>query len=203
MLTVLSAYFVSMCNFICGQHGRYGQHFTSVHMAITTQNDIVKAIKLLAKGDLDPKSLSKSDQNLIIQYLRYEEGWSQAKIAQILNLVTDTVRARIRKIDESYRQTLVSRGFDAWSIVAEVKRKKEIVQQKAGQQGNWNLVWKTEIDYLAVLIKLGLIKESELEGVTEDEQFSGKSAKELRLLYQKVKQENEKASQVMEEESQI
>jgi len=201
MLTELSELMNDI--YTIGQHGQLGQLITMIDMKITTQNDIVKAIKLLAKGDSDPKRLSKSDQNILIEYLRYEEGWSQAKIAQLLNLVTDTVRARIKRIDESYRHTLVSRGFDAWSIVSEVKRKKEIVQQKAGQQGNWGLVWKSETDYVAMLIKLGLIKESELEEVTEDEQFSGKSAKELRLLYQKVKREKEEASQVMEEESQI
>ena len=169
-------------------------------MKITTQNDILKAIKLLAKGDLDPKSLSKSDQNLIIEYLRYEEGWSQAKIAQILNLVPDTVRARIRKIDESYRQTLISRGFDAWSIISEVKRKKEIVQQKAGQQGNWGLVWKSETDFVAMLITLGLVKETTQEEMEIEEEYKNMSAKELRELYQKAKLENEEASQAIEEE---
>lgn len=132
--------------------------------------------------------------------MRYEEGWSQAKIAQLLNLVTDTVRSRIRKLDQGYRHTLISRGFDAWSIVSEVKRKKEIVQQKAGQKSDWNLVWKTEIDYLAVLIKLGLIKETEQEEMEIEEEYKNKSAKELRVLYEKSKLENEEASQVIEEE---
>jgi len=172
-------------------------------MKIATQNDILKTIKLIHNKKLDPKSLSKGDQNLIIEYLRYEENWSQVKIAQLLNLVPDTVRARIRKIDESYRQTLVSRGFDAWSIVAEVKRKKEIVQQKAGQQENWGLVWKSETDFVAMLITLNLIKESVLEEVIEDEEYKNMSAKELRELYQKAKLENEVASQTIEEEHQL
>jgi len=169
-------------------------------MKITTQNDILKAIKLLAKGELDPKSLSKSDQNLIIQYLRYEENLSQVKIAQILNLVPDTVRARLRKIDEGYRQTLVSRGFDAWSLIAEVKRKKEIVQQKAAEKKDWGLVWKSETDFVAMLITLNLIKETEQEEMEIEEEYKNKSAKELRVLYEESKLEKEEASQTIEEE---
>ena len=167
---------------------------------ITTQKELIQSIQLIINHKLVPKSLSKSDQNLIIQYLRYEEGWSQAKIAQLLNLVTDTVRARLRKIDEQYRQTLVSRGFDSWSIIAEVKRKKEIVQQKAGQQGNWGLVWKSETDFVAMLITLGLVKHAEQQEMEIEEEYKNMSAKELRELYQKAKLENEEASQVMEEE---
>jgi len=167
---------------------------------IHTQKDLVEMISKLFKTELSAKSLSKGDQNLIIEYLRFEENWSQAKIAQLLNLVPDTIRARIRKIDEGYRQTLVSRGFDAWSIIAEVKRKKEIVQQKAGQKSDWNLVWKTEIDYVAVLFKLGLIKETEQQEIDIEEEYKNMSKTELRELYQKAKLEKEKASQVMEEE---
>ena len=167
---------------------------------ISTQVELLESIKRLISGKLKPNVLSKSDQNLIIQYLRYEEGWSQAKIAQLLGLVTDTVRARIRKIDEHYRQTLVSRGFDSWSIVAEVKRKKEIVQQKAGQQENWGLVWKVEIDYVAMLITLGLIKETEQQEMEIEEEYKNKSAKELRVLYEKSKLETERGSQAIEKE---
>jgi len=166
---------------------------------ISTQVELLETIKHLISGKQKPRALSKEVQNMIIEYLRYEEGLSQAKIAQLLNLVTDTVRARIRKIDEGYRQTLVSRGFDAWSIVAEVKRKKDIIQQKSAQKSDWNLVWKTEIDYLAVLIKLGLIKKTE-EEIDIEEEYKNMSKTELRELYQKAKLENEKASQVMEEE---
>ena len=114
--------------------------------------------------------------------------------------MTDTVRSRIRKLDQGYRQTLITRGFDSWSLIAEVKRKKEIVQQKAGQQGNWGLVWKSETDFVAMLITLNLIKESVLEEVIEDEEHRNMSKTELRELYQKAKLEKEKASQVMEEE---
>jgi len=158
---------------------------------INTQSELIHTIKLLVNNKLNPEKLSKVDQDLIIEYLRYEESWSQAKIAQLLNLVTDTVRARIKKIDEGYRQTLVSRGFDAWSIISEVKRKKEIVQQKAGQQGNWNLVWKAEIDYVAMLITLGLVKETTQEEMEIEEEYKNMSAKELRVLYEKSKLENE------------
>ena len=171
-------------------------------MTIKFQREILDAIKSLANKELEPKSWSKSDQNKIIEYLRYEEGWSQAKIGQLLNLVTDTVRARIRKIDEGYRNTLISRGYDAWSIVAEAKRKKEIVQQKAGQQGNWSLVWKAEIDFIALLMKLGLIKEAELgqEEIEIAKEYKNMSKIELRELYEESKLEAEIDSQAIEEE---
>jgi len=154
---------------------------------INTQREVINAVKLIHINKLDPKSLSKRDQNLIIEYLRYEEGWSQAKIAHLLNLVTDTVRARIRKIDEAFRNTLISRGVDAWAVITELMRVKRVVQTKAAQKGDWALVWKTESEYVAMLHTLGLIKPTDPKESINDVALEGMDAKALRELYEETK----------------
>lgn len=132
---------------------------------MNNQKNIIRTIRLIRGKKLNPKNLAKNKQNLIIEYLRYEQCWSQTRIAQLLRIVPDTVRSRLRKIDEAYKNTLIARGFDIWTIIADVERKKEIVQQKAANSRNWSLVWKAETDYIGMLSKLGLIQESKIHHV--------------------------------------
>lgn len=124
-----------------------------MHMNIRTQTDVLKAIRLLAKGELGSKELCKADQNLIIEYLRYEENFTIAKISAFLHLHRDTVRSRLKRIDEAMRARLIARGFDPWTVISELLRVKRIVQSKATQKGDWGLVWKAEMDTMDKLIK--------------------------------------------------
>ena len=89
-------------------------------MTIQTQNDLIKTIKLIVNKKLAPNALSKEEQTLIIEYLRYEKNFTIAKIAALLILHRDTVRSKLRKIEESVRARLIARGFDPWAVIAEL-----------------------------------------------------------------------------------
>lgn len=160
---------------------------------IKTQNDILRTIQLITKRKLEPSNLSKEEQGLIIEYLRYEENFTIAKISTLLNLHRDTVRSRLKKIDEAMRARLIARGFDPWTVMSELLRIKAVVQSKAAQKGDWGLVWKSEMDTIDRLIKLGLIKEQDpdriLNGEESDEYAYGKLDK--KSLMRKLKEMRE------------
>ncbi|MEQ9617821.1 MAG: helix-turn-helix domain-containing protein [Deltaproteobacteria bacterium] len=140
---------------------------------LRTQRDIIKIIGLVINNKLHPASLSKEEQTLIIEFLRYEENFTIAKIAALLGLHRDTVRSRLKKIDEAMRARLIARGFDPWTVISELFRVKAVVQSKAAQMADWGLIWKTEMDTMDKLLKIGLIKEHE-----PDEILNGEEAEE-------------------------
>lgn len=174
-----------------------------VTKSIKTQTDLLEKIDLITANKLDPKNLSKVDRNMVIEYLRYEKLFAISKIAELLNCHRDTVRSNLKKIDDSFRTRLISRGYDPWLVIAELTRVKNIIQTKALQNGNLSLVWKSEMDYIDKLVTLGLVKETEQDEMEIEEEYKNMSKRELRELYEKSKLDTGKSPKVKEKEQEL
>jgi hypothetical protein len=129
---------------------------------LKTQREIIDLVQLLTTDDetkrLNPDRLTKDDKDMIIEYLRYNENLSYSRIAYILNMHTTTVTNHLDKVDKYFRMRVLATGIDPYVSVAELRRVKNVIQQKAAQKQDWGLVWKSELDEIQAYHALGLFK---------------------------------------------
>lgn len=154
---------------------------------VPTQVEVVGLVRKLTtdkvEEKIDPAIITPIERDAIIEYLRYNENLSDSAIATVLGITANTVRNRVEVIDKIYRARIMARGIDPYTAIADLKRVKTVVQQKAAKKGDWNLVWRSELDIVQKYMDLGLLKqfnaidESEFEVI--DAEFVDRVNEEL------------------------
>ena len=122
-----------------------------------------KEIKPNAPLALDSKTLTHTQQNLLIEFKKYSEVMSNVEIALYLGLHRGTIGSRLKIIDEEHRQELENNGLSVWEVVYQLKRACEYVQQRARVMNKPELFWKATLDFIDTCQKLGVIHEKRKE----------------------------------------
>lgn len=132
---------------------------------INTFNDMrqEKQLPPNATLPLNPKDLTRTQQNLVIEFKKYSESLSNVEIALYLGLHRGTIGSRLKIIDEEHRQELEDNGLSVWEVVYQLKRACEYVKQRARVLNKPELYWKATLDFIDQCQKLGVIHEKPKE----------------------------------------
>lgn len=137
-----------------------------------TWEDPVSLITGLSSEEIDKENLSPHQRKVIVKYyLENESQTSNVFIARLIG-VSDVHVSRIK------RQLLEDSAFeierlDVVRMAVSLKKKKEEYQRKASEDGNYNLAWKIELDYIQAMQELGFVYKAptRLEVKTERADF--------------------------------
>jgi len=112
---------------------------------------------------LNPKDLSHTQQNILIEHLKFNEAMLIIEIADYIKLTRQTVASRLKIINKESRPQLEDIGLSLWGVVYDLKRDVEFVKQKARNAGDYDLFLKASIAYINTCQKLGVIFEKPQE----------------------------------------
>lgn len=112
---------------------------------------------------LKPSELTEAQQNVCIEYLKYQEAYNTTEVANFLELHRTTVARRLKKIDLVYEVNLEKNGFSVTNIATRLARTVEYVKRKARERNNPGLYLKAELEYIEALQRLGLVYEKPAE----------------------------------------
>ena len=66
---------------------------------------------------LDPKALTFTQQNSLIEYLKFYQSMLMPEIADYLKITRQTVSKRLQVIKKEVQQQLEDHGFGVWDII--------------------------------------------------------------------------------------
>jgi len=66
---------------------------------------------------LDPKALTFTQQNSLIEYLKFYQSMLMPEIADYLKITRKTVSKRLKIIKKEVQQQLEDHGFGVWDII--------------------------------------------------------------------------------------
>ena len=66
---------------------------------------------------LDPKALTHTQQNSLIEYLKFYQSMLMIEIADYLKITRKTVSKRLKIIKKEVQQQLEDHGFGVWDII--------------------------------------------------------------------------------------
>jgi len=66
---------------------------------------------------LDPKKLTHTQQNALIEYLKFYQSMLMIEIADYLKITKQTVSKRLKIIKKEVQQQLEDHGFGVWDII--------------------------------------------------------------------------------------
>jgi len=143
-------------------------------------------IKPNAPLALDPKTLTHSQQNLIVEFKKYSESLSNTEIALYLGLHRETIGSRLKIIDEEHRQELENNGLSVWEVIYQLKRACEYVKQRARVMNKPELFWKATLDFIDTCQKLGVIHEKRKELEVQHSIFTEEEQRILISHYRRI-----------------
>ena len=85
---------------------------------------------------LNPKELTYTQQNSLIEYLKFYQSMLIIEIADYIKITRQTVSKRLQVIRKEVQQQLEDNGFGVWDIVYDLKRDIEFVKRVVGQFEN-------------------------------------------------------------------
>ena len=71
---------------------------------------------------LNPKALTHTQQNALIEYLKFYQSMLMIEIADYIKITRQTVSKRLQVIRKEVQQQLEDNGFGVWDIVYDLKR---------------------------------------------------------------------------------
>ena len=69
------------------------------------------------QSPLDPKALTHTQQNALIEYLKFYQSMLIHEIADYLKITRQTVSKRLKIIKKEVQQQLEDNGFGVWDII--------------------------------------------------------------------------------------
>lgn len=129
-------------------------HSEPVHFV---QNKAISAVvKSLQKGEVSPTRLDDEAFSTVIDYCRYELGWSLSRIGDLLQVSRTTISRRLREIDETARIELTKLGhYNRHHVLYETHRRVELTLSKLAEKGQWRDYIRTQFDYVELMMEIG------------------------------------------------
>jgi len=155
---------------------------------INTFNDMKQGKQLTPNTIelLDPKDLTRTQQNLVIEYQKYSEALSNVEIADYLKLHRETIANRLKAIDKEHREALESNGFSVWEVIYKLERACEFVKRQSRIMNKPELYWKATLDFIDRLQGLGIVFEKPLELEVSHSIFTEEEQKILISHYRRI-----------------
>jgi len=145
-----------------------------------------KEIKPNTPLALDPKTLTHSQQNLVIEFKKYSEALSNVEIADYLKLHRETIANRLKDIDKENIQELENNGFSVWEVIYKLERACEFVKRQSRIMNKPELYWKATLDFIDRLQGLGIVFEKPLELEVSHSIFTEEEQKILISHYRRI-----------------
>ena len=134
-----------------------------IDVAVRIQPNYTDNSKDQSRPPLDPKELSDTLKDAVIEYLKYHEGLLNIEIAHVMKIHPSTVIRKLSGIAERRALELHKRGYNIWTVVEKIEATCELVQRKARDNNDWRLYLDAEIKKWTELQKLGVVYEKPLE----------------------------------------
>jgi len=135
---------------------------------------------------LNPKDLSHTQQNILIEHLKFNEAMLIIEIADYIKLTRQTVASRLKIINKESRQQLEDIGLSLWGVVYDLKRDVEFIKLKARNAGDYDLFLRASIAYINTCQKLGVIFEKPQKLEVKHSAFTEKEQKLLIAHYRRI-----------------
>jgi len=132
-----------------------------LHKRIDVWHDNEKgnAVSPTAPEPLSPFDLTRTQQNLLIDYLKYSEAFTNTELADYLKIDKKTVARRLRELDEQQALELQEKGFNVWGVIHRLKMTVGYVKRLAAKKGDGYLFLKAELDFIHECQALGIVFE--------------------------------------------
>jgi len=112
---------------------------------------------------LNPKDLTNSQQNIVIEHLKFNEAMLIIEIADYIQLTRQTVSSRLKIIRKENKQILEDQGFGVMDIIYDLKRDINYVKLQAKNKNDPDLFLKASLAYIDRLLSLGVVYEKPKE----------------------------------------
>jgi len=116
-----------------------------------------------APEPLSPFGLTRIQQNLLIDFLKYSEAFTNTELADYLKIDKKTVARRLIEINEVQALELQEKGFNVWGVIHRLKMTVEYVKKQARVKDDPDLFLRAELAFINQCQKLGIVFEKPQE----------------------------------------
>jgi len=127
----------------------------------TTQNRIYELAELLEKKEIEPSEIKdRETRNMLIWYLRVDQGKSITDIAILLQCERRTVSECIKRITRQRAAQLEKEGIDLYTEFIRFRQGIELIKDRALAKGDLSTYLSALTTYMNELRRCGFIKDN-------------------------------------------